>query len=87
MNHIAMRGTEASVNWGYYPAASLGSWTLTMSGPTGSLTGTVKLSDAFRVTQQPLTFVVQRPTCAWTWPVESLQIVDGQLNAVVRPPE
>jgi hypothetical protein len=87
MNHIAMKGTEAVVTWGYYQAASLGSWTLSWEGATGSLTGTVKQSDAFRVTQQPLTFVVQRPNCQWTWPVESLQIVDTQLSAVVRPQE
>lgn len=87
MNHIAIRGTEAVIRYGYYQAASLGSWTLSWEGATGNLTGTVKHSDAFRVSQQPLTFVVQRPTCTWEWPIESLQIVDTQLSAVVRPPE
>lgn len=87
MNHIALRGVEGAVKWGYYSAATLGAWTLSWEGAAGSLTGTVKQADAFRVAQHPLTFVVQRPTCTWSWPVDSLQIVDGQLHAVVRPPE
>jgi hypothetical protein len=45
--------------------------------------------DAYAVSQRPLTFVVQRPEGRqpWRWPVQTLQIVDARLTAVLGPQE
>ena len=80
MNTITIRGAAAKLVWGYHQAAVLGSWE--MDGPT--VTAKVISHDAFKVSQQPLTFVVQRPTGhLWTWRVQSLQITGTTLSASI----
>jgi len=84
MNELSMTGTAAVVKWGYREAAVIGSWSLTgHAGGGGSLTATILSSDAFRVTQAPLTFV--HPNGKWTWPIVNLQITDHTLNAELGP--
>jgi hypothetical protein len=87
-NTFAVRGNAAVIRWSYHTAASLGSWTAT-KGPEGiTLTASVLSSDAFKVSQQPLTFVVVRPNgVTWRWPIQSLQIDSGSLTASLGPQE
>lgn len=90
MNRVTITGHEAEV-WLVYPAplaAKLGSWSLTAEPAGGTLIAKVVSHDAFKVSQQPLTFVVPRPSGhQWRWPIKSLQMSAHTLTAEVGPPE
>jgi len=66
-------------------AARLKDWTL--HGLT--LTATVQEADAYRISQQPIAFVVHRKTGQVRWPVlpNTLQITGASLTATLGPPE
>jgi len=84
MNELTMSGATATVKWGYRDAAVVGSWSIRGHAQGGgSLTAKIISSDAFRVTQAPLTFV--HPNGKWTWPVLTMQITDHTLNAELGP--
>lgn len=90
MNTLSITGPEAEVMWAYYRAASLASWSIASvpGQDTLSLTARVVGMDDFKVSQQPLMFVVPRPTGQpWRWPITTLQIVDGMLTASLAPQE
>ena len=77
MNHITMRGSAASVRWGYHHAADLGSWSI----DAGRLSAQVKSHDAVKLAQHPLTFVVSRPSGAkWVWRLDDASHADGVLT-------
>jgi hypothetical protein len=87
-NSATMRGGSGEVRWSYHRAASLGSWTMTIKPGESTLTASVLTSDAFKVSQQPLTFVVPRPNGkTWRWPVTVLQISGNALTASLGPRE
>lgn len=73
MNKVVFRGAAGEVRWAYHRAAEVGAWTLEGS----QLSARLLSSDTFRLSQQPLTFVVPRPQGAWRWPITSLS-TDGQ---------
>lgn len=81
-NSFTFRGAAAELWHGYHKAADLTAWEF---GENNTVTAKVTSYDAFRVTQQPLTFVVQRPTTKWVWAVSSLQITGTALSATVEP--
>jgi len=87
-NRLTIKGAVGELRWGYSPAASLSSWAIaTDSAGVMRLTATVIQQDAFRASQRPLTFVVPRPTGAWTWTIHSLQIAGSTLVASINPQE
>lgn len=79
-----MRGPMGEIRLSYQRAATLGPWEL----HGAKLSAQLVTVDAFRLSQEPLTFVVPRPHgAAWRWPLQSVQ-VDGQsLTATVSPEE
>lgn len=84
MAKVTIRGPVGEVRWGYHCAASLGAWSV----EDDRLTAKVVHADAFKVSQRPLTFVVNRPLGrTWTWNVGSVQIADETLTAVLDPQE
>lgn len=89
MNRVVMRGAAGGVKWGYYPAADLGAWSLTIDPSSGGqLSAAVVSHDGYRLSQQPLTFVVRRSSGqAWTWPIESLTVQNGSITARLGPQE
>ena len=87
MNTFTIRGEAAELRWGYHLAATLNDWTFTPGSSSITVTARVVSSDAFRVSQRPIVFAVQRPHMVWRWPVLSLQIVDGALSASLGPQE
>jgi hypothetical protein len=89
MNTVSITGAAAEVRWAYHHVATLASWSVTADAAGGgSLTATVVDLDTFRSTQQPLTFVVPRPTGQpWRWRIESLQIVGQTVTARLEPTE
>lgn len=83
-NTTRFTGAAGEVRWGYHPAALLASWTLIADQAGGRLTAQVVSHDTYRVSQQPLTFVVPRPNGhVWTWPLLTLQITGTSLEATV----
>lgn len=84
---VTMRGVTATIYWGYQLAGTVRDWTAVRSlAEPGTVTATVVTSDAFRVSQRPLTFVVPHKHGAWRWPIAELQIADDRLTASLSPP-
>ena len=82
MTRIVLRGPAAELRWGYYVAATLGAWTVTVKDGIGELTASVVSADTFRTSQPSLTFYVSRQNSRpWVWPVDTLQIAGGTLTA------
>lgn len=78
MNQIALKGVAGEVRWSYHRAAVLGAWK--MEG--ASLSATVLEQDTFRLSQQPLEFVVPRPNgAAWSWPIGTVRVEGSTLHA------
>jgi hypothetical protein len=80
---FTLRGPTGELRWGYHQAAILRDWLLEL-GPAGlTLTAAVVQYDEITAAQAALTFVVERPTHAWIWPIvpDTLQVVNGTLSA------
>ena len=74
-NKFVIRGQTGELRWGYRLAATLGAWTI----DSGHLTASVSSSNAFRVTQTPLTFDVVRPSGKrWSWKVADVTVADNR---------
>lgn len=85
---LTVRGPVAEVRWAYYVAATVGPWTVSSASGAMTMTGTLKGSDAYRLTQRPLTFVVTRPAGKdWCWPVETVQVSAETVTATLGPVE
>lgn len=78
MNSITLRGEAADLRWGYHRAADLGAWSV----ENGHLSASVRSIDAFRLTQQPLSFVVMRPNgVRWEWRLRDVQVMGDTIHA------
>ena len=66
-------GVVASIRWAYYTAAAVNGYTVTRDPVTKawSVTGTIVLADAFKLTQRPLKFVAPHAKGEWVWPINS----------------
>lgn len=86
MAHIT--GVVGQIKWAYYVAAAINGYTVTRA-ETGEwrLSGTVVLADAFKLAQRPLTFVAPHAKGEWRWPIQSLELANGQVFARLGPPE
>jgi hypothetical protein len=84
---LTVRGTTASLLWGYRSAATLRSWTIQRTDGQWTLTGTIERVDRFMARQTPLLFTAPRPHGFWAWGVESVQVGTNQLVAKLGPPE
>jgi hypothetical protein len=84
---VTVNGQVGELRWSYQLAGTLHGWTVTQEGSAWALTGSIGSTNTFRLSQQPLVFVVPRATGAWRWPIQTLQIADGTLTACLGPPE
>jgi hypothetical protein len=68
---VVIAGTIATVRWAYYNAAGINGYQITKDPVTGewSVTGTMLLADAFKLSRSPLLFVVKRNNREWVWPI------------------
>lgn len=82
-----LRGVEGRIKWRYYDAATIHVYTITRSAGRWDLRGTVGLSNAFKLSQRPLTFVAPHAHGEWRWPIQSVEITHGSLSASLGPPE
>lgn len=88
MPSVTVSGAKGSIKWAYHEAATLGAWTVTTVEGTRTLSAAIVSSNASRVSQRPLVFVVPHATGVWRWPiVGELQIQGAQLSAVLGPRE
>lgn len=87
MHRVVIRGPKAEVRRSYQCAATLGPWEVSARHDGGTLTAQVVSSDAFRLSQPALTFVVPRQSTAWKWPIVSLRIAGQTLTAELGPQE
>jgi len=83
-NTFVWKGPAAEIRWAYHTAARLGPWTITTDATGATFTAQVIAADAFKVSQQPLTFVVERQKANWSWPIESLQLTDTSVTGRVK---
>lgn len=85
MAHIT--GVVGQIKWSYYVAAAINGYTVTRS-ETGAwrLSGTVVLSDAFKLAQRPLMFVAPHAKGEWRWPIIELDVGANQLQAILGEP-
>ncbi len=89
MNRLSITGPSGEIRWAYHRAATLSAWRVRL-GDDGvlKLTATLAEVDAYRLAQQPVTFVVAREKGpAWCWPIVSLQIADRTLTACLGSQE
>jgi len=88
-----MRGARAELVCVYQRTALLRDWTMHTlpNSDRVQLTATIESADGHRLSQRPLTVIVQRPPGRkpWRWPVLELQIAaSGQsLTATLGPQE
>ena len=88
------RGAKAEIRWHTYPAAAILGYTIARTA-AGALTvrATVVLSDAYKLAQRPLTFVIpvrlgkppRQRDHEYRYPIETFTLVDGALTATFGP--
>ena len=76
-----LRGLTADLRWSYLVAATIGPWELDGT----SLSGTIQLSDAYRLSQCPLTAWLRMGRQELTYPVLSATISGDQIICEVGP--
>lgn len=89
--NVRLRGSRASILWGYRPAAELTAWTIVrVAKPKNGwqLRGTMTRPDRFMLRQTPLLFTAPRDGGFWLWPIETLNIVNERsIVAALGQPE
>lgn len=82
-----LRGVVGQVKHSYLTAAVLRDYLVTRD-PSGAwtLTATVVHRNPFLLTQTPLVFVAPHKRGAWRWPVTSIAVTEGRLQAWLGVP-
>lgn len=89
-DRLTIRGSAASILWGYRPAATLTAWRIAKVKGQWMLTGTLARSDAFQLRQTPLLFTAPHEGGRdgwWAWGINSIQVGPRSLVAHLGPPE
>lgn len=86
---VRLRGTSASILYGWHVAMSLKSWSIVKEQRDWILRGTYERVDLFQARRRPLMFSAPREQgAAWAWGIESdLTIGNGRVKAILGPPE
>jgi hypothetical protein len=85
-HNISLSGKDGVIKWGYVQVASVDTWSIEVDATGGELTGVVgSPHNEFAASQQPVRFVVPRDSVTWEWPILTLQITDGRVNARLGP--
>lgn len=85
-----IRGIVGRIDWGYFSAGAINGYRITRCADgTWSLYGTLVDFDAFKIRQRPLVFVAPHDHGEWRWPVQTVDVGDGQgpreLRATLGP--
>jgi hypothetical protein len=83
-----LTGVQGQIRWHHYSCAAVHGFTVARGKDrrTWSLVGIVGVTNAFNLTQTPLTFVAPHAKGSWRWPVVSF-VVDAnkRLTAKLGP--
>jgi len=72
---VTLTGQVGRIDWGYYPAAALEGYTVTMTKVTRPiLRARVVAVDVYNLRQRPLLFLAPHAQGTWEWTVEQLQL-------------
>lgn len=73
---VQIRGVVGQIKWAYYTAAGIHGYTVRRDKETGrwSMTGTVVVSDAFKMAQRPLEFVAPTQKGNWRWAIDTIDV-------------
>ncbi len=84
-----LTGVVGHLKWHYYTAAAINGYSVIPAKDRRSwtLTATVVLSDDFKMSQRPLTFVAMHAKGEWRWPVITLTLAQARLTATLGPLE
>jgi len=89
---LTIRGDAGAVLWHGRTAAVLGAWSIAKQErprqrPVWMLAARVQRADAFQCRQSPLLFTATRHQGFWCWAIESLDLVEGTVYAILGQPE
>lgn len=80
------RGDVARIDWGYFAAAGIKGFSITGDARVGGLLrGRVIVSDSFKLSRKPLTFVVPTTGGEMRWPIVDITVTDGTVQAQLGP--
>lgn len=85
----AVTGVVASIRWSYYDAAAIHGYVITRDRATDTWTvsGTIVLADAFKLSQRPLRLVAPFQGGAWEWTIlDPVPRVAGPFTARLSKP-
>lgn len=80
----SITGVVATIKWGYYDAASINGYTVTVVRPAEAptqrwqLRATVIQADAFKLTQRPLVLIAPHERGEWRWVIRTVRFDGGE---------
>lgn len=80
---MTITGHTATLEHGYYEAAVLERWTFIGDRNGGTVTAQAVVTDAFRMTQTPLTIVTTIGRDRYRWPIQAMQCDGVAFSATV----
>ena len=80
---LELKGAEGEIRWVYTTAAVVGPFRLEADRAGGTLTADIVSVDDYKITREPLTFVVRKAGKPWIWPVSNIRIVGTSLTATL----
>jgi hypothetical protein len=91
-HRVTVRGQSGTIVWAGRDAAVLSAWTIAkqeqpQAPPVWMLTARVTRADAFQCRQSGSIFTAVRGQGRWCWPIERLELVGDQIQAVLGQPE
>jgi hypothetical protein len=84
---MPIAGVVGQIKWAYYMAGAINGYRVERHGRAWSLTGTLVMSDAFKLAQRPLVFIAPHQYGEWRWPITTLEIHGDQVVAALGPIE
>lgn len=84
---VTINAAVGAIRWGFYQGGSLRDCAVRRTSDVWTLAGSIVSTNAARLSQRPLVFVVTHQHGCWTWPITELQIAGGTLSARLGPPE
>lgn len=86
-----LTGVNGRIDWHYYTAAGIHGYKVTPppkgGKPEWTLVADVVLSDAFKMSQRPLTFIAKHAKGEWKFPVISFVLQGHKLRAQLGAPD
>jgi len=85
-----LSGIVGHIKWGHYTAAAINGYSVAPNNKARtewSLTATIVLADAFKMSQLPLVFVAKHAKGEWRFPIKRFTRYEFRLTATLGPPQ